>query len=184
MADTKRTSTDLLTNIFQDGQAAASITAQDLRDLVVSMKSSHADIVLSAVAATTIAVAGTYVKAAGTTVLGAVVEDFDDDGGTSNRLKYIGAPSRRCTIVTTVSLTSASNNQVIGFKIAVNGVVADESVARELLGTGSDITSMTLSHHIDLTNGDYVEVWVTNETSTGSVTVENLHVHVMGFLNG
>ena len=40
MADTKRTSTDLLTNLFQDGQTAG-ISAQDLRDLIVSLDSSY-----------------------------------------------------------------------------------------------------------------------------------------------
>jgi hypothetical protein len=37
MVDTVRTQTDLLTNLFQDGQAANSITAQDMRDLIVSL---------------------------------------------------------------------------------------------------------------------------------------------------
>lgn len=35
--DTIRTRADLLTNLFQDGQAAASITAQDMRDLIISL---------------------------------------------------------------------------------------------------------------------------------------------------
>ena len=38
MVDTVRTETDLLTNTFQDGQPDDSITAQDMRDLVVSTK--------------------------------------------------------------------------------------------------------------------------------------------------
>ncbi len=36
MVDTIRTQTDLLANLFQDGQAPASITAQDMRDFVIS----------------------------------------------------------------------------------------------------------------------------------------------------
>ena len=36
MVDTKRTKNDLVTNLFQDGQPAASITPNDLRDLIVS----------------------------------------------------------------------------------------------------------------------------------------------------
>lgn len=38
MADTKRTRADLLTALFQDGQAEGSITPQDIRDLIVSME--------------------------------------------------------------------------------------------------------------------------------------------------
>jgi len=36
MANTIRTEADLLNNVFQDGQAPGSITAQDMRDLIVS----------------------------------------------------------------------------------------------------------------------------------------------------
>ena len=39
MPDTRRTRTDLLTNLFQDGQNNSSITAQDVRDLIVSVES-------------------------------------------------------------------------------------------------------------------------------------------------
>lgn len=38
MVDTVRTEPDLLDNLFQDGQADHSITAQDIRDLIVSVK--------------------------------------------------------------------------------------------------------------------------------------------------
>lgn len=37
MVNTIRTQTDLLTNLFQTGQADGSITAQDIRDLIVSL---------------------------------------------------------------------------------------------------------------------------------------------------
>jgi len=37
MVDTVRTQTDLLANLFQDSQTAGSITAQDVRDLIVSI---------------------------------------------------------------------------------------------------------------------------------------------------
>lgn len=36
MANTVRTESDLLTNLFQDGQSAGSISEQDMRDLIVS----------------------------------------------------------------------------------------------------------------------------------------------------
>lgn len=38
MVDTQRTRQDLLDNLFQDGQAVNSITAQDIRDLIVSIE--------------------------------------------------------------------------------------------------------------------------------------------------
>lgn len=45
MADTIRTEADLLANLFQDGQADGSITAQDMRDLIVSMKTINPELI-------------------------------------------------------------------------------------------------------------------------------------------
>ena len=183
MADTARTSADLLTNIFPDGQAAGAITAQDIRDFVVSVKPAHAACSMATPAATTITVAGTYYKAAGATTFDADTDSFDDDLGTSNRLKYIGAPDRHCEIIATISMTCGSSNQVLGFKLAVNGVVVDDSVSRRKVGTSSDVGGITLAAHADLSTNDYIEVWCTNETSTATVTLDNMHFKVTGFID-
>jgi len=41
MTDTVRTQTALLTTLFQDGQAPGSISAQDMRDLIVSLRNNQ-----------------------------------------------------------------------------------------------------------------------------------------------
>ena len=183
MADTRRTTADLLANLFQDGQAASSITAQDMRDLIISLTPSHGAFVSNVPAATTIAVAGTYVKAAGTTTFDASPDDFDDDSSTDNRVKYTGTPTRHAIIDLSASFTCASSNQVIGFKIAKNGTVIDGSVERQKIATGADIASVAISAHVDLDTGDYIELWVTNETTTGAVTVEEMHCMVTGLVH-
>ncbi len=182
MADTKRTSADLLANLFQDGQAASSINAQDLRDLIVSMVPSTGKFTLGTPVATTIAVAGTYVKAAGSTSLDSGSVDFDDDSGTNNRLKYTGAPARHVVISVSMAITTASNNQVIGFKLAKNGTVIDSSISRRKIGTGTDVGNIMLLAHADLVTGDYLEVFVTNETSASAITVENMHLIGTGLI--
>ena len=68
MPDTQRSKADILANLFQDGQTAG-ITAQDMRDLIVSLTPDFAGLDFATPAATTISVAGTYVKAAGTTTI-------------------------------------------------------------------------------------------------------------------
>jgi len=45
MADTPRTESYLLTDVFQDGQAPNSITAQDMRDLIVSAKTFNPELI-------------------------------------------------------------------------------------------------------------------------------------------
>ena len=182
MTDTIRSSTDLLTNLFQDGQAANSITAQDIRDLIVSMKQSNASFYMATPAATTIAAAGTYYKAAGTTTFEDATADLTDDSGTSNRIKYIGTPARHCEVAASVSLTCASSNDIVGFRIAKNGVTLADTTARVKLGTGTDINNISLIAHMDLALNDYIELWCTNESTTGAITVQNCHVIISGFL--
>lgn len=181
MADTKRTSTDLITNLFQDGQAAGSITPGDLRDFIVSVQPPFGHAYISASAATTISVAGTYYKAAGTTTLSATVEEVSD-GSVNNRLVYTGTPDRHFHIVATVSMTAASNNQIIGLKLAKNGTVLDESVTRRAVSTGADVGSTAIHADAMMSTNDYIELFVTNETSTASVTVTNMYLFMMGML--
>jgi len=45
MADTVRTESQLLTSLFQDGQADGAITSQDIRDLIVSVKTINPELI-------------------------------------------------------------------------------------------------------------------------------------------
>ena len=55
MADTSRTVTDMASNLFQDSQAAGSITPQDLRDFLETCQVKQGSIYISTAGATTIA---------------------------------------------------------------------------------------------------------------------------------
>ena len=55
MADTSRTVTDMASNLFQDSQAAGSITPQDLRDFLETCQVKQGSIYVSTASATTIA---------------------------------------------------------------------------------------------------------------------------------
>lgn len=124
--------------------------------------------------ATVISTTGTPVKVAGTTTSSAVTSKFTN---TDNRATYVGALTRYFKVVVTLSATSGNNNQV-GVYIAKNGVVLDES---EVYGTTSgsgraeNIVCQTL---VQLTNGDYLEVWVENNAGTNNVTVTDLNLVV------
>lgn len=181
MVDTVRTTTDLLTNLFQDGQAANSITAQDMRDLIVSMKTPVGQFTLSASAATTISVAGTYVKCAGSTTLSGLEHLFTNDGGTNNRLKYTGGIARPFLIMGQGAFTCASNHETIAFTTAVNGT-PESAVSRVRNDTGSNLSEITEHRVVTLNPNDYIEIWATNETSTASITVENFIYSVHGLV--
>jgi hypothetical protein len=189
MADTIRTENDLLTNLFQDGQAANAITEQDVRDLIVSMRPGFGESAMQNNAtATTISVASTYYKAAGTTALSGSEYLFDDNGATSNRLRYTGAPEKLVVCTAACSFSCASNNQQISFKAylyddsGASGAVIDDSLVTQFVQSTSDTMSVTLAFHAHMANNDYIEIHVTNETSTATVTLVDLSFHAMAYI--
>lgn len=184
MADTQRTKTDLLTNLFQDGQPANSILAQAVRDLIESVAPSHGGMYISSSVATVIGAAGTFVKALGTTTLTGGPSRFDMPA--NNRLRYTGVAARHLQVNATVSMTAGSNNQEIGFKIfhwddsAASGSLIDPSEVRRKVGTGTDIGSLSVLAGLTVEQNDYVELWVTNFTSTATVTVDFANLFAFG----
>ena len=84
MVDTVRTRSDLLTALFQDGQSANSITAQDMRDLIVSLsnRGGWADYNDSTTTGTPISITG-----------GAGYTDLTNDGAGSNSQNRFVHPS-------------------------------------------------------------------------------------------
>jgi hypothetical protein len=128
---------------------------------------SYASMYVSAEAATTIVTPGTYVKAAGATTE-LTLNDFDMP--VSNRLRYIGSGTILCVVEATVSMKAGANNQESAWRFAKNGVTIEHSQVDRKVGIGADIGALTVIGEVTLANGDYVELWVTNETSTASVT--------------
>jgi len=188
MADTIRTESDLLTNLFQNGQAANSITAQDMRDLIVSMRPGFSNTSMqSNGTATTISSAGTYYKVAGTTALSGDEYLFDDDSGTSNRLRYIGAAERLVIVKTNLSVKAASNNQNVSFKMylyddsGASGATITDSLVTQYISSTSDEEAVTIICHAIMATNDYLEVHVTNETSTANITIVDMSIHAMAY---
>ena len=176
MPDTQRSKTDLLSNLFQDGQTAG-ISAQDLRDLLVSLTPDFAGMYFTTPASTSIAVAGTFVKAAGTTQLTNASSSMDN-GGASNRLRYTGVSMRHFHIVLQASVVLVTgNNQDLGIQLyrydtsAGTGSLLAHSEARNTV-PGSDIVQITSHADAMLDTNDYIELHVTNFTTTNSIRVD------------
>ena len=167
MVDTARTSTDLLTNLFQDGQAAGAITPNDVRDFIVSAIPATGANYITTPAATTISVSGTYYKENGTWTSQGSPVGFTISG---NRLTYTGTPTANFLLLYRASFTvSAGTNQTITFRIAKNGTTDTSTAASNLVDSG-DTKVVAGFSFISLATNDYLELFVTNETSTNSVT--------------
>ena len=122
--------------------------------------------------ATTITVSGTYVKVAGTTSSGTFVEKFTL---TDNRATYDGALQGFYKVSAILSMTSG-NNQDLTVRIAKNGTTSAQS-ATTVTTSGSGRSENVYCHDIvSLTSTDYIEIFVTNETSTNNITVEDMNV--------
>lgn len=126
--------------------------------------------------ATTISGTGTFVKVAGvTTPVSGLTQRFDLT--TDNRALYDGASSAAFRLVAFASMTSG-NNQTLRIRVAVNGTTLAQSTSScQTSGSGaaSNIGTQTIS---SLAPGDYIEIFVANDTAANNITVTDLNVTI------
>ncbi len=178
MVDTERTLAQLLV-IFQDGQAAGSISEQDVRDLLVSLVPAYGSMYISTAIETVVAAQDTPLKALGTTTAGDALHHFTH---AANRLTYTGAPNEEFIVNIALSLTAAQNNQELAFHIAKNGSVIAASEIHRKAAVGGDIGAASVMVEIDMATNDYVELWVENKSSDTNLTIEFMNFEVRGIL--
>ena len=126
--------------------------------------------------ATTINTIGVAEKVAGTTVVSSLTRKFSH---TNNRLTYTGALTRTFNVSVSLSLTSGSNNQVALY-LAKNGSLITESEIDLTANSSGRFENGTTQALVSLETGDYIEVFVGNETATTDITVEFLNVIAAG----
>ena len=131
------------------------------------------------VTATTIASAGVAVKAnipttGGIPSLGIVNQGFTHS---ANRLTCTGGMAMNYSIDTAVTITSG-NNQRIGLYLARNGVIVTEFEQYITTDGAGKSAPIYLYGVMPLNAGDYVELWLENETSTTSITVTDVSMIV------
>ena len=124
--------------------------------------------------ATTISVSGTFYKVAGTTSTGTYVEKFDVTT-TSNKAVYSGSLVGFYKVTVVASMVSG-NNKVLAVRIAKNGTTTTSSQTKSTSNGSSRSESIMSQDVVQLSNTDYIEVFVANTTDTTSITVEDLNV--------
>lgn len=117
--------------------------------------------------ATVITTVGTPVKVAGTWVAG-TVSSFTAD--TTGRLTYTGATETVVSVRASVTLVPVGVSQVLTIYFAKNGSVITDSRITRTVSAGST-GNVGLFYNIDVTDGDYLEIFVSNGTSTNDITV-------------
>lgn len=128
-----------------------------------------------------------YKKCEGVTSLNnseSVVMGFDMPA--NNRLRYTGTAPIHAHIAVTISMTTGSNNQVTSFRLykyddsGASGATLVHTTTQHKVGTGSDVGSTALHGDCVLNTNDYLEVWVRNETSVATVTLQEMYMFALG----
>ncbi|MES2555861.1 MAG: hypothetical protein V4604_06915 [Bacteroidota bacterium] len=128
---------------------------------------------ISVPVATTFALANTPVKVLGTTIS---TNLYRTTHPTNNRLTYGGSKTRSFLVSSSLSITQPSSNRYFSFYIAKNGVIIPESRQDVKVVNSTDQVSLTISCRATLAPGDYLEVWVENQSATTNVTVQTMNL--------
>lgn len=81
----------------------------------------------------------------------------------------------RCLGIVSLVSTSAQEIHVAFFK---NGELVPCTEQDMTTGAGTKVNNVTFGGYIELNQGDYVEVWVKNESSTADITLDNVNVMI------
>lgn len=126
--------------------------------------------------ATVIATSGTFVKVAGVTTASA---DNAKYLHANNRLTNDAVRTRKYLIQASLSFTSGNSNECeFGFFDSELGAIRTPSRTRSTAnssGRAENVSMMCVVNHMQ---GDYIEVWATNNSTSNNITVEDLNVTI------
>ena len=182
MADTSRTVADMASNLFQDSQAAGSITPQDLRDFLETCQTKQGSIYISTAGATTIAGQANVtansltnmvaVETGGTFTLSVAPTANEFDMNTDGQLRYTGTPTTNVFFTASVMLELVTSGVDLELVMAVTkgGTLV---TGAKTGGFGPRVTTnsvpMSVSGFTSMATNDYLNIFVGNVDSTGNV---------------
>ncbi|MCL5129114.1 hypothetical protein [Algibacter sp. L4_22] len=126
---------------------------------------------------TSIAFTGTGIgsrkKISGTTVSNSLFR-FAKDG--SNKITYEGKKARYFGITASLSFQGDSSNTIFIFYLAKNGNVIDQTKVYRENGANNDVGAAAVVGTVELSEGDYVEVWAERYSGTGGLILVSLNL--------
>lgn len=106
---------------------------------------------------------------------------FSTDSGINNRLKYLGKKKRIFQISGSVTSQSA-NTGVYVISIGKNGApLAQYKIYARLNGGllgGNDVVVVPINGTVELSNNDYIEIWIQRSSGSGDVTILNTAINI------
>lgn len=119
---------------------------------------------------------GVAVKVAGTTAT-TVNERFTSS---NNRLTYTGIRPILLSVDASYTVDAVGNNKQFSTYIAKNGTISSASRSIIRVATGTDNRSGTCLDLLNLNTGDYIELWIANDTDTTGATVLDMTLRAIG----
>jgi hypothetical protein len=153
-----------------DVQAALTELADAVQTRIPTVKSS---IFIEDNATATEVTQNVAAKVAGTFLAGPACQACTYNG---NRITYNGARATRVMAVASFDV-NGPNNQTYLLELRKNGNTING--ARTKVRSGVDIGSGALTAMIDLVTGDFIELWITNTTSSENPTVVDATIALM-----
>lgn len=117
--------------------------------------------------ATTISTTSTPVKVAGTFVAGSVASFTVD---TTGKLTYTGSTTTTVHLTASVTLDVVGTNQNLTVHLAKNGTVISAAKISRLV-SASNTANVGVFYNVSVATSDYLEVFVSNATTTNNITV-------------
>jgi hypothetical protein len=124
---------------------------------------------------TTFSGVNTPTKVLGTTT---AVNLFRVTSPASNRLTYAGAKTRSFVVTGAMSITSSTNNNYYTIYIAKNGVIQAQSAQTQKIANGADQGAFSITCTVTMAPNDYIELWISNNTSTASAVVQTSNIAI------
>lgn len=184
MVDTARSISDLQTLLADN--TSGGISAQKVRDMLVSLKAAYGGMYFTTPAATTPAGASTPLKALGATTAG-LLSGFSMP--TDNRLRYDGTPTRLVEVSCVGNVVAGVASKKISAHLyhydasATTGAVIPESeVELQLSGTETDEQVITVLAQVEMDTNDYIELWIENHTDTNTITIDRANIKAIGHI--
>lgn len=165
MAETQRTLADLISRLADN--ATGDVSPEDVRDIVETIRPRFGGLFITSAAPTLPSGVGVMTKASGTTTA-TNLHGFTMPA--SNRLQYNGTVAVHGHIALSVSMLSPSaNNQYVRIGIAKNGVVEASSILERKIANAADVGATALHTDVVMNPGDYLEIFLANDTSTNTI---------------
>jgi hypothetical protein len=183
MADTPRTLSTLIAQLADN--TSGNITAQVVRDMLVSLYPSRGQLQLApgGAVATTFASSGSYTPVRGTTELDTDVCSSCVSMPASGQLKWEKGSTHILNAQATLEVLPAANNKKYTFTFAKNGIALPDLALPAFYGNLSgNPVGVYLSGLIPIAEDDIISVVAKNDTDTTAITASVLTLGGVGFM--